>query len=124
MKHIPRKRFGQNFLTDQLVLHNIIATINPQADDSMVEIGPGLAAPDDEGIQANPPSVGGESDAGCPIGDPASTGSACHANTGTAASGSTRARAGRSTANGVETGVETGVAAGAGCDADNPSDTD
>jgi 16S rRNA (adenine1518-N6/adenine1519-N6)-dimethyltransferase len=44
MKHIARKRFGQNFLTDQLVLSNIIATINPQPDQSMVEIGPGLAA--------------------------------------------------------------------------------
>jgi 16S rRNA (adenine1518-N6/adenine1519-N6)-dimethyltransferase len=44
MKHIARKRFGQNFLTDQLVLNNIIATINPQPDQSMVEIGPGLAA--------------------------------------------------------------------------------
>jgi 16S rRNA (adenine1518-N6/adenine1519-N6)-dimethyltransferase len=44
MKHIPRKRFGQNFLTDQLVLNDIIAAINPRADDSMVEIGPGLAA--------------------------------------------------------------------------------
>lgn len=44
MKHIPRKRFGQNFLTDQLVLHDIIRAINPQPDDTMVEIGPGLAA--------------------------------------------------------------------------------
>lgn len=44
MKHIPRKRFGQNFLTDQIVLHNIIRTIDPKADDTMVEIGPGLAA--------------------------------------------------------------------------------
>ena len=44
MKHIPRKRFGQNFLTDQFVLHNIIAAIDPQPDDVMVEIGPGLAA--------------------------------------------------------------------------------
>lgn len=44
MKHIPRKRFGQNFLTDQVVLHDIISVIDPQADDSMVEIGPGLAA--------------------------------------------------------------------------------
>jgi 16S rRNA (adenine1518-N6/adenine1519-N6)-dimethyltransferase len=44
MKHIPRKRFGQNFLTDQLVLNDIIAAINPRTDDSMVEIGPGLAA--------------------------------------------------------------------------------
>ena len=44
MKHIPRKRFGQNFLTDQGVLHDIIRAIDPQPDDAMVEIGPGLAA--------------------------------------------------------------------------------
>lgn len=44
MKHIPRKRFGQNFLTDDGVLHDIIRAIDPQTDDAMVEIGPGLAA--------------------------------------------------------------------------------
>jgi 16S rRNA (adenine1518-N6/adenine1519-N6)-dimethyltransferase len=44
MKHIPRKRFGQNFLTDQAVLHNIIRAIDPKPDDTMVEIGPGLGA--------------------------------------------------------------------------------
>jgi len=44
MKHIPRKRFGQNFLTDHGVLHDIIRVIDPQPDDAMVEIGPGLAA--------------------------------------------------------------------------------
>lgn len=44
MKHIARKRFGQNFLTDQHVLNQIISAINPQPDQSMVEIGPGLAA--------------------------------------------------------------------------------
>jgi 16S rRNA (adenine1518-N6/adenine1519-N6)-dimethyltransferase len=44
MKHIPRKRFGQNFLTDQAVLHDIIRAIDPQPDDIMVEIGPGLGA--------------------------------------------------------------------------------
>lgn len=44
MKHIPRKRFGQNFLTDQTVLYDIIQTIAPREDDVMVEIGPGLAA--------------------------------------------------------------------------------
>ncbi|MDP5009118.1 MAG: 16S rRNA (adenine(1518)-N(6)/adenine(1519)-N(6))-dimethyltransferase RsmA [Glaciimonas sp.] len=44
MKHIPRKRFGQNFLTDNFVLADIISAINPQSDDNMVEIGPGLAA--------------------------------------------------------------------------------
>lgn len=44
MKHIPRKRFGQNFLTDQNVLHEIIRAISPAADDLMVEIGPGQGA--------------------------------------------------------------------------------
>lgn len=44
MKHIPRKRFGQNFLTDQVVLHDIIRAIDPQPEDVMVEIGPGLGA--------------------------------------------------------------------------------
>jgi len=44
MKHIPRKRFGQNFLTDQNILHDIISAIAPAADDLMVEIGPGQGA--------------------------------------------------------------------------------
>lgn len=44
MKHIPRKRFGQNFLTDQFVLQDIISAIDAKPDDVMVEIGPGLAA--------------------------------------------------------------------------------
>ncbi|MBI1890994.1 MAG: 16S rRNA (adenine(1518)-N(6)/adenine(1519)-N(6))-dimethyltransferase RsmA [Burkholderiales bacterium] len=44
MKHIPRKRFGQNFLTDQQVLFDIIRAIDPKSDDAMVEIGPGLGA--------------------------------------------------------------------------------
>ncbi|MFH1605017.1 MAG: 16S rRNA (adenine(1518)-N(6)/adenine(1519)-N(6))-dimethyltransferase RsmA [Pseudomonadota bacterium] len=44
MKHVPRKRFGQHFLTDQAVIAAIVAAIRPQADDAMVEIGPGLGA--------------------------------------------------------------------------------
>jgi 16S rRNA (adenine1518-N6/adenine1519-N6)-dimethyltransferase len=44
MKHVARKRFGQNFLTDKLVLDNIIDAIDPRAGQAMVEIGPGLAA--------------------------------------------------------------------------------
>ena len=44
MKHIARKRFGQNFLTDRQVLQDIIQTIAPEHDDAMVEIGPGLGA--------------------------------------------------------------------------------
>jgi 16S rRNA (adenine1518-N6/adenine1519-N6)-dimethyltransferase len=44
MKHVARKRFGQNFLTDAHVLNKIIDAIGPRRDDAMVEIGPGLAA--------------------------------------------------------------------------------
>jgi 16S rRNA (adenine1518-N6/adenine1519-N6)-dimethyltransferase len=44
MKHVARKRFGQNFLTDQHVLDSIIDTIGPHRGEVMVEIGPGLAA--------------------------------------------------------------------------------
>ncbi|MCE2860322.1 MAG: 16S rRNA (adenine(1518)-N(6)/adenine(1519)-N(6))-dimethyltransferase RsmA [Oxalobacteraceae bacterium] len=44
MKHIPRKRFGQNFLTDQNILSEIIRVIAPTAGDTMVEIGPGQGA--------------------------------------------------------------------------------
>ncbi len=44
MKHIPRKRFGQHFLTDQNIIADIVGAIAPQAGQAMVEIGPGLAA--------------------------------------------------------------------------------
>jgi len=44
MKHVARKRFGQNFLHDKLVLDDITSAIGPQRDDTMVEIGPGLGA--------------------------------------------------------------------------------
>lgn len=42
--HTARKRFGQHFLTDTGVIDAIVAAINPQPDDLMVEIGPGLGA--------------------------------------------------------------------------------
>ena len=44
MKHIARKRFGQHFLTDGAIIEGIVDAINPQPNDPMVEIGPGLAA--------------------------------------------------------------------------------
>ena len=44
MKHLPRKRFGQHFLSDPGVIDAIVAAISPQPADAMVEIGPGLAA--------------------------------------------------------------------------------
>lgn len=40
----PRKRFGQNFLQDHNVVDKIIRAIQPQADDVIVEIGPGRGA--------------------------------------------------------------------------------
>lgn len=46
--HRPRKRFGQHFLRDASVIDGIVAAINPQPGDCLVEIGPGegvLTAP-------------------------------------------------------------------------------
>jgi 16S rRNA (adenine1518-N6/adenine1519-N6)-dimethyltransferase len=43
-KHIPRKRFGQHFLSDGGIVAAIVDAIAPQAGQAMVEIGPGLAA--------------------------------------------------------------------------------
>jgi len=40
----PRKRFGQHFLHDRAVIARIIDAIDPQADQHIVEIGPGLGA--------------------------------------------------------------------------------
>ena len=44
MKHIARKRFGQHFLADRLIIESIVDAINPKPGQIMVEIGPGLAA--------------------------------------------------------------------------------
>lgn len=44
MKHIPRKRFGQHFLSDGGIIDAIVDAIAPQPGQPMVEIGPGLAA--------------------------------------------------------------------------------
>jgi 16S rRNA (adenine1518-N6/adenine1519-N6)-dimethyltransferase len=43
-RHIPRKRFGQHFLTDGGIIDAIVRAIDPRPQDAMVEIGPGLAA--------------------------------------------------------------------------------
>ena len=42
--HRARKRFGQNFLHDPLVIQRIADNINPQPDQHLVEIGPGMGA--------------------------------------------------------------------------------
>ena len=44
MAHIPRKRFGQNFLIDDQVINQIISTLAPKNDDNIIEIGPGKGA--------------------------------------------------------------------------------
>ena len=44
MKHRARKRFGQNFLTDQAVVGAIVDAIAPERGQLIVEIGPGQAA--------------------------------------------------------------------------------
>jgi 16S rRNA (adenine1518-N6/adenine1519-N6)-dimethyltransferase len=44
VKHIPRKRFGQHFLTDAGIIDDIVGLIDPRPGQAMVEIGPGLAA--------------------------------------------------------------------------------
>lgn len=40
----PLKRFGQNYLRDRNILNKIVDEINPQPDDIIIEIGPGLGA--------------------------------------------------------------------------------
>ncbi len=44
MKHRPRKRFGQHFLTDPGVIDAIVRAIGPTESDTLVEIGPGPGA--------------------------------------------------------------------------------
>ena len=44
MSHTARKRFGQHFLADALVIDDIVRAIAPQPGQCLVEIGPGLGA--------------------------------------------------------------------------------
>ena len=44
MKHFAKKRFGQNFLTDQSIIGSLIDAINPLHNQLIIEIGPGLGA--------------------------------------------------------------------------------
>ena len=43
-QHTFRKKWGQNFLADTNLLRKIVRTINPTADDAILEIGPGEGA--------------------------------------------------------------------------------
>lgn len=44
IKHVARKRFGQNFLHDQYVINQILTHFRPLKGECIVEIGPGLGA--------------------------------------------------------------------------------
>ena len=44
MRHVPRKRFGQHFLTDRGIIEDIVQSIDPMPGQVVVEIGPGLGA--------------------------------------------------------------------------------
>jgi len=44
VNHIPRKRFGQHFLSDRAMVEAIVDTIDPRPGQALVEIGPGLGA--------------------------------------------------------------------------------
>lgn len=44
LNHTPKKRFGQNFLHDINIIHQIVQSIHLSKDDNLLEIGPGLGA--------------------------------------------------------------------------------
>jgi 16S rRNA (adenine1518-N6/adenine1519-N6)-dimethyltransferase len=44
VKHIARKRFGQHFLVDEHIIDALAEAIDPQPQQALVEIGPGLGA--------------------------------------------------------------------------------
>ncbi len=43
-RHIPRKRFGQHWLKDQVVLNQIVEAAKLNSDDCVLEVGPGKGA--------------------------------------------------------------------------------
>ena len=52
--HKAKKRFGQNFLVDESIINHIMRVIRPQANDCLVEIGPGQGALTHQLIQSCP----------------------------------------------------------------------
>ncbi len=42
--HQAKKRFGQNFLHDDAIISKIVDAINPEPNENLIEIGPGLGA--------------------------------------------------------------------------------
>ena len=43
-QNFPKRRFGQNFLVDKTVIDRIVAAVNPEPDEVILEIGPGQGA--------------------------------------------------------------------------------
>lgn len=60
--HSARKRFGQNFLTEASAIDRIISSVNPQPDDIIIEIGPGLGAITQHLLEACPSLIAIELD--------------------------------------------------------------
>ncbi len=50
-KPFAKKSLGQNFLVDQNIIKNIIASLNPQKDETIIEIGAGHGALTDQLVQ-------------------------------------------------------------------------
>ena len=48
-----KKKFGQNFLRNNMIIKNIVNLINPDEDDLIIEIGPGAGALTKEAIKYN-----------------------------------------------------------------------
>jgi 16S rRNA (adenine1518-N6/adenine1519-N6)-dimethyltransferase len=44
VRHVARKRFGQNFLVDRNYIERIVDAIAPRPGENLIEIGPGLGA--------------------------------------------------------------------------------
>ena len=42
--HKARKRFGQNFLQSQVIIHQIVEAICPKKNEHLIEIAPGQGA--------------------------------------------------------------------------------
>lgn len=51
--HLAKRRFGQNFLVDNHVVDRIIAAVNPQPGETIMEIGPGRGALTKRLVQSN-----------------------------------------------------------------------
>ena len=57
--HTARKRFGQNFLHDPVVIERIVKAIAPKPGEHLVEIGPGLGALTEPVAERSGPLNGG-----------------------------------------------------------------